>query len=211
MRRLLARLLVLLVLAGGLVPLTAGASWACSCVPTTTTEEERWRSIASSAPVVYVAEVADSREVQTPEGSPEREYTLRVVNSLKGGAMGTRTVRTGIHEAICGVKLDPTRRVLVHGDRLGYCTDSGTQKRVPERAAIVEAALHREPTSYAATAGESVGSIAARQLREQLGTAPTREHAAYAERLLHKANRKVLGPRPGPVQPGTRLLVPRLT
>lgn len=211
MRRLLARLLVALVLAGGLVPLTAGASWACSCHPNPPSETERWRSVAASAPFVYVAEVAGTREVQTPQGYREREYTLRVVNSLKGGVMGTREVRTGINGAICGVTLDPNRRVLVHGDRIDYCGGGGTQARVPERAEIVETALHREATSYVAGADESVGGIATQQLREQLGAAPSRQHAAYAERLLHKANRKVLGPRPGPVPPGTRLLVPRLT
>jgi hypothetical protein len=211
MRRLLARILVPLVLAGGLVPLTAGASWACSCAPTATTEGEQWRAIAAQAPFVYVAEVVEERQVQTPEGYPEREYVLRVTNSLKGGVMGTRTVRTAQHGAMCGVTLDPSRRVLVHADRLGLCSGGGTQARVPERADIVETALHREPTSYVASSGQTVRSIAVEELREQLGAAPSREHVLYAERLLHRTNRKVLGPRPGPVQPGTRLLVPRLT
>jgi hypothetical protein len=211
MRRLLARLLVGLVLTGGLIPLTAGASWACSCHPTTTTENEQWQAIAAQAPFVYVAEVAEEREVQSPQGYPEREYVLRVTNSLKGGVMGTRTVRTGVHEAICGVRLDPTRQVLVHAERMDICSGSGTQTRVPERVDIVETALHREPTSYVAGSGQTVGSIAAEQLRQQLGAAPSREHLRFAERLLHRTNRKVLGPRPGPVQPGTRLVVPRLT
>jgi hypothetical protein len=196
MRRLLARLLVALVLAGGLVPLTAGASWACSCHPTTTTEDEQWRAIAAEAPFVYVAEVVEERQVQTPEGYAEREYVLRATNSLKGGVMGTRTVRTAQHGALCGVTLDQTRRVLVHAGQMDICNGGGTQARVPERAAIVEWALHREPTSYVAGSGQTVRGIAAEELQQQLGTAPSREHLRFAERLLHQTNRKVLGPRP---------------
>lgn len=210
MRRLLARCLVPLVLAGGLVPLSAGASWACSCLTSPYSEAEQWQRFAAEARAVYIAEVAGSREVLNAHGYPEREYTLRVTNSLKGGALGTRTVTTATHEAACGVTLDPSRRVLVHSDRISLC-HGVTQSRVPERAAIVEAALHEAPSSYVAEAGESVRSIAAEQLRAQLGSAPSREHLAYAERLLHRTNRKVLGPRPGPVPPGARLLVPRLT
>lgn len=166
--------------------------------------------MAAEAEVVYVAAVAGSREVPDAQGYPQREHTLRVVSSLKGGVPGTRTVTTATSGSMCGISLDPSKRVLVHSDTISFC-HGGTQARVPERAQIVQAALHREPTAYVAGEGETVGGIAARQLREQLGASPTREHLAYAERVLHKANRKVLGPRPGPVQPGTRLLVPRLT
>ena len=49
MNRWLARILAALVVALGLVPLTAGASWACSCASPAFTETQQWRSVACMA------------------------------------------------------------------------------------------------------------------------------------------------------------------
>lgn len=211
LRHCLTRSLAVSVVAAGLVPLSAGASWACSCVHPVPSETERYSAVAAQESTIYVAHVVAERLVPTPQGANQREYDVVVSNSLKGGARGTRTLTTAEHGATCGIRLDPDRPVLVTGEpQIGLCGTT-TQQRVAEREAIVEAALHRAPTTYTTAPGDSVRSVARAQLRAQLGAAPSEAHVAHAALVLHRANRKALGPRRGPLPAGTRLVVPRLT
>lgn len=210
-RRLLLRCLAVSVVASGLVPLTAGASWACSCAGPAPSDVDRYTAVAGQASTIYVAHVVEERLVRTPQGYGERQYDVVVSNSLKGGARGTRTLRTAEHSATCGIRLDPDRPVLVTGEpQMGLCGTT-TQERVAEREAIVEDALHRAPTTYVTAPGDSVRSVARAHLRNQLGAAPGEAYVDYATLVLHRANRKALGPRRGPIPAGTRLVVPRLT
>lgn len=209
MRRLAARTLAVAVVASGLVPLSAGASWACSCVPSPP-DQERYAAAAAEATTVYVAQVVRETLVATPQGYNERRYEVVVSTSLKGGARGTRTLTTAEHESTCGVRLEVDRPVLVTSEQVSLCGTT-TQQQVGERKAFVEAALHRAPTSYATVAGDTLRTVARTQLREQLAAEPSAAHVETAARVLHRANRKLLGPRPGPLPAGTRLVVPRLS
>ena len=217
MNRWLARLLAGLVVACGLVPLTAGASWACSCSSPDRSETQQWRSIAATAPLIYVAEVTGrsggepvvSADGTLSSGGGEVSYRLRVVESLKGSASGTRTATTSEQGSSCGVVLDTRRRVLVHDERLGLC-GGFTQERVPERAAIVRAALAGQPGTHVVVRGDWLWRIARAELTAQSVTAPSATAVERAARLLHRANRRVIGPDPDRLQVGTRLVVPRL-
>lgn len=208
LRRFLTRSLAVSVVAAGLVPLSAGASWACSCVHPVPSETERYSAVAAQESTIYVAHVVAERLVSTPEGFDQREYDVVVSNSLKGGARGTRTLTSTTTS--CAMWLDPSRPVLVTTEQIAQCGTT-TQERVAEREAIVEAALHRAPTTYVTAPGDSVRSVARDQLRAQLGAAPSEAYVDSATLVLHRANRKALGPRRGPLPAGTRLVVPRLT
>ena len=222
MNRWLARLLAGLVVACGLVPLTAGASWACSCGAPDQGETQQWRSIAATAPLIYVAAVTgrsggepvEAADGTLSSGGGEVSYRLRVVESLKGSASGTRTATTSDQESSCGVVLDPRRRVLVHDERLGLC-GGFTQERVPERAAIVRSALAGQSATHVVVRGDWLWRIARTELLAQSGTArsgtaPSAAAVERAARLLHRANRRVIGPDADRLQVGTRLVVPRL-
>ena len=149
-RRTGTRLLVALVLAGGVVPVLGGAAWACSCVGYSS-EEEQYRTAARESKVIYTGTVTD-RSQETPRPStepqppPDVRYTVEVEENLKGGASGTRIVSTSDNEASCGIELETGRRALLveyNGDhRVGLC-DGTTQDRVDERAAIVRDEVRR--------------------------------------------------------------------
>ncbi|HVE99077.1 MAG TPA: hypothetical protein VNA12_07845 [Mycobacteriales bacterium] len=150
-RRTAARLLAALVLAGGIVPVLAGAAWACSCVGYPS-EEEQYREAARSSKVIYTGTVtersqASPRPSTGPQPPPDVTYTVQVEENLKGGASGTRVVSTSESSASCGVELQTGRRALLveyAGDqRVGLC-DGTTQERVDERAAIVRDEVRRQ-------------------------------------------------------------------
>ena len=141
-----ARLLAALLLAGGLVPVLAGAAWACSCVGYES-EEAQYRARAREAKVIYTALVADEQRPAPPEGSTPVRYRMEVEEDLKGGASGSREVTTSDNEASCGLDLEPGRRALVvefDGGRTINLCDGTTQDRVDERAAIVRDEVRRQ-------------------------------------------------------------------
>ena len=168
--------------------------------------------------MIYVAEVTGRTggdPVQAADGTlssggGEVSYRLRVVTSLKGAASGTRTATTSEQEASCGVVLDERRRVLVHDERLSLCGGGFTQERVPERAAIVRAALAGQPATHVVVRGEWLWRIARTELSTQSTAAPSAAAVERAVRLLHRANRRVIGSDPDQLRVGTRLVAPRL-
>lgn len=206
MTRWLARCLAALVIACGLVPLSAGASWACSCGSYGFTESQQYRSIAAKAPVVYVAEVA---AVTRADG--QNRYALRVLESIKGGASGTRTVTTSDQGSACGVTLPQGLRVLVSAEPFSLC-GGYTADRVEQRAAIVRAALAGEPVSHVVARGDWLWQLARTELLVQgrTFTRPSDAAVQRAARRLYEANRRVIGADPDTVRLGTRLMVPRL-
>ena len=217
MNRWIARILAALVVALGLVPLTAGASWACSCAAPAFTESQQWRSVAAKAPVVYVAEVTGRTggPTQNPDGGTgpgEYRYSLRVVESLKGGATGTRTGTTSDQGSACGATLQQRRRVLVYDERLSLC-GGFTQERVPERATIVRDAVAGRPSSHVVVRGEWLWQIARTELTVQGPTfaRPSDTAVDRAARRLHQVNRRAIGSDPDRLRPGTRLVVPPLS
>lgn len=217
MHRWLARFLAAVVVALGLVPLTAGASWACSCGASGLTESQEWRSVAAKEPTIYVAEVTGRTggPTQSPDGSfgpGEYRYSLRVIESLKGGATGTRTATTSDQESACGVILQQRRRVLVYGEQLGIC-GGFTQDRLPQRAAIVRDAVAGRTAFHIVERGEWLWQIARTELTVQAPTFEQPSHAAVkrAARRIYRANRHVIGSDPDRLQPGVRLVVPRLS
>ncbi|MCA1823949.1 MAG: LysM peptidoglycan-binding domain-containing protein [Frankia sp.] len=218
MRKLLGRGLAVLMLAGGLVPLTAGASWACSCAGTTFSESQEWRSVANKAPLIYVGEVLDHTE-SAPSGSGYRPQTVRyrisVLESLKGNASGTRYATTNDQSSACGVRLAERRRILIYDERVGLC-GGYAQLRVAQRAAIVRAALRGAPIRHVVARGEWLWQIARNELLVQdtrenyYRYYPTDRAVARAARRIYRLNRGTIGRNPSRLRPGMRLRIPRL-
>lgn len=206
MTRWLARSLAALVIACGLVPLSAGASWACSCASSGFTESQQYRSVAAKAPLVYVADVT-----AVTRTTGQHRYSLRVVESLKGGATGTRTVSTSDQGSACGVTIPQGRRILVSAEPLGLCGGS-TQDRVAQRAAIVRAALAGKAATHVVAHGDWLWQIARTELVVQGQTSARPSDAAVqrAARRLREVNRRTIGPDPDRLRAGMRLTVPRL-
>lgn len=206
MTRWLARTLAALILACGLVPLTAGASWACSCASSAFTESQEWRSVAAKAPLVYVADV-----VRRTRAEGQIRYELRVVESLKGGATGTRAVTTSDQGSACGVTIPQGRRILVSAEPFSLC-GGYTQDRVEQRAAIVRAALAGKAITHVVARGDWLWQLARTELVVQgrTFTRPSDAAVQRAARRLHEANRRTIGPDPDRVRVGLRLTVPRL-
>ncbi len=206
MTRWLARSLAALVIACGLVPLAAGASWACSCGAYGFTESQQYRSVAAKAPVVYVADVV---AVAHTEG--QNTYRLRVVESLKGGASGTRDVSTSDQGSACGVTLPQGRRILVTSEPFSLC-GGYTQDRVAQRAAIVRAALAGRPATHVVARGDWLWQVARTELVVQGRTfaRPSDAAVARAVRRVVAANRRAVGGDPDRLRVGTRLTIPRL-
>jgi hypothetical protein len=185
------RLLVVLVLIGGLVPLLSGAAWACSCEGYAS-DQEQYAGAAESAKVIYTGlVVAEARSTPSPAPSsgstpvphPNDEqvyYTVRVDESLKGGATGDRTVSSSASGASCGAYLEVRRRALVieHlGDRHISLCDGTTQERVDPRAAIVRAHLAGQSPSLPHTGG-GLSAVAVVALATVVGLAALRRGAA---------------------------------
>jgi hypothetical protein len=118
MRRAAARLLAIAVVACGIVPLTAGASWACSCAAPTLNGAALDRSIARSQPLIYTAEV-----VSVTGNSSGYEYDVLVQEALKGTVEEQRTLTTGLGGGDCGVRLEEGAQLLIYSDEgsLGTC------------------------------------------------------------------------------------------
>ncbi len=217
MHRWLARLLAALVVALGLVPLTAGASWACSCGSSGFTESQEWRSVAAKAPTVYVAEVTwrTGGPTQNADGSTgpgEYRYSLQVVESLKGGVTGTRTGTTSDQGSACGATLQQRRRVLVYDEELSLC-GGFTQERVPQRATLVRDAVAGRPSAHVVVRGEWLWQIARTELTVQGTTFAGPSDAAVdrAARRIYRLNQRVIGADPDRLRPGVRLVIPPLT
>ena len=206
MTRWLARSLAALVIACGLVPLTAGASWACSCATSGFTESQEWRSVAAKAPLVYVADV-----VAVTQAEGQNRYSLRVVESLKGGATGTRTVTTSDQGSTCGVTIPQGRRILVAAEPFSLC-GGYTQDRVEQRTAIVRAALAGKAITHVVARGDWLWQLARTELVVQGRSFARPSDAAVqrAARRLHEANRRTIGADPDRLRAGMRLTVPRL-
>lgn len=216
MKRWCLRLLVAVVLVGGLIPLTAGASWACSCAGSLLTEAQQFRSVAAKSPIVYVADVVGRTGGPTVDangsvGPGTYRYQLRVVRSLKGQVSGIRYATTSTQGSACGVVVDERRPILVYDERLSLCGGS-TQERVQQRAAIVRAAVRGHPVTHVVARGEWLWQIARSELIVQGQEFPQPSAAAVqrAVRRVYAANRAAIGPRPDRLQVGTRLRIPRL-
>ncbi len=213
--RLLVKLLACLVVALGLVPVTAGASWACSCRPDDRPEQVRYAETARAADVAYVGVVTSrttpppSVDGQISSAQQSVTYTIRADRSLRGAVLGTRSVTVSSAESACGVTLPERARVLVTAEPFGLC-GGVTTDRVQERAALIASALARPPTRHVVLACEDLSSIARSELALQGVGAPAATQLAYARRAIGAANRKVLGPSRSRVRTGTSLTVPRL-
>ena len=204
MRSALARVLAVVVVCGGTVPLLSGQSWACSCAQNPEqSQTERWATTARTASLVYLGTVT----ARADDGT-SHTYTLMPSRSIKGAVYGARTVRTSNQGSVCGVTLPVGARVLVTSEPFGLC--GGLEQPVDQAAAVMDAALARASTVHVAQPSETLASVARFEQQAQLGAAPSATQAAWATRRLHEANRKVLGPRPV-LRAGTRLIVPRLT
>lgn len=216
MKRWCLRLLISVVVVSGLIPLTAGASWACSCAGSLLTESQEFRSIAAKAPNVYVADVVGRTGGPRVDpngfvGPGTYRYELRVVRSLKGQASGTRYATTSTQGSACGVVIDERRPILVYNEQLSLCGGS-TQERVQQRAAIVRAAVRGEPVTHVVARGEWLWQIARAELAVQSRDvrAPSPAAVQRAVRRLYALNRAAIGPQPDRLEVGTRLRVPRL-
>lgn len=215
MSRLLARALVCLVLTGGLVPLTAGASWACSCMRDDRSEQARYAELARRTELAYVGLVTRRTSPPAPadgqisSAQDSYTYTIQAVSSVRGAVLGTRTVTVSSSGAACGVTLPEGSRVLVTAEPFGLC-GGVTTDRVDERAAIMSGTLHRPPTQHRVVAGESLAGLARAELRAQGVAQPASTQVTYAVRAVQRANRRVLGPHRDRLRAGTVLLVPRL-
>lgn len=208
MRTHLARLLAILVVACGLVPLTAGASWACSCMADQRPDSERYAAVADSTDVAYVG-VVTAREGGTAEPPYQYTYRIQVERSLRGAMLGERSVTMTAFGSACGVRIPEGTRILVTSEPFGSCGGvTGTD--VDARADLVAAALARAPSKHRVTPGETLRSIGTVELRAQGVAEPTVSQTTYAVRALRAANRKALGGRRNQLRVGSTLLVPRL-
>ena len=199
-------MLAVLLIACGLVPVAAGASWACSCGSMGFTESQQYRSVAAKAPLVYVADV-----VSRTQGDGQYRYSLRVVESLKGGASGTRTFSTSDQGSACGVLLPVGKRILVSAEPVSLC-GGYTDERVAQRAAIVRAALAGKPATHVVARGDWLWQVARTELIVQGPTFARPSDAAVqrAARRLYLANRSAIGADADRIRVGMRLSVPRL-
>ncbi|MCU1671891.1 MAG: hypothetical protein JWN77_4 [Frankiales bacterium] len=232
MTRWLARLLATVVVACGLVPLTAGASWACSCAAPTTTERQQWTEIALAAPEIYLAEVVartggDVVDANGNSTTGTYTYQLRVTDSLKGGALGTRFVTTSWSGASCGATVREDRPLLVYAQVLSLCGGGFTQERVAQRAAIIRAAVRAGPGPVVVSdplcafdgkacigrvhrvqRGEWLWKIArAEMARQGLSSRDLGAVRAYANRI-YRTNAGVIGADPNRLRAGARLVLP---
>jgi nucleoid-associated protein YgaU len=216
MMRWLARALAALVIACGLVPLTAGASWACSCLASPLTESQEWRAVAAQSRDIYLAEVVGRTGGRTisPDGvisAGEYRYRLRVVTSLKGNVSGTRYVTTNTESGTCGATVDEDRPLLVFGEVLYSCGRTGfTQERVAQRAAIIRAALLEQSagTVHVVRRGEWLWRIARVELaRQGLGNRNPSVLRRYVA-AIYVRNHDVIGQNPNHLRVGTRLILP---
>jgi hypothetical protein len=143
--RWLARLVAVLVVGCGLVPVLAGQSWACSCVQQPP-DQQRYRQAAHDAAVIYVGRVLSESHVDGEYGG-EYHYQVAVDETLKGGPAATETLHTSDNGGTCGTRLENGEILVVDraGDgSVGICGDT-TQEKVTERAAIVRDELHGSP------------------------------------------------------------------
>ncbi|HVE99078.1 MAG TPA: hypothetical protein VNA12_07850 [Mycobacteriales bacterium] len=108
------RLLVVLLLAVGLVPVAGGTAWACSC-GAPASEEEKYRTMAEDAAAVYAGTVLDET-VDPPNAGPGEgtsRYRIRVDRALKNASPGdVRLVESARSDGICGSQLSPGRVFL---------------------------------------------------------------------------------------------------
>ena len=138
------RLLVVLLLAVGFVPVAGGTAWACSCGGWDS-EAALYRDEADNAREIYLGLVtAADPPSPRPDTPGSTTYTVRVEESLKGSAAGERTVMASNSGVSCGIVLQTGKRALLfeHGDpaRVGGCGGS-TQHDVDRKAGLVRAAL----------------------------------------------------------------------
>lgn len=231
MTRWLARLLAAIVIAAGLIPLTAGASWACSCATSTLTESQEWRAVAATASQIYLAEVVDrsgGTQVDAagkPTFGGEYRYQLRVTATIKGAVSGTQYVTTSASGASCGVTLREDRPLLVYAKTLSLCGGGYTQDRVSERVAIIRAVLDprgrplRDPvcaldgraclgTVHQVKSGEWLWKIArAEMLRQGTSSSSATAVRSYVAKV-YRVNAAVIGRDANRLRVGTRLLLP---
>lgn len=128
------KLLVVVLLAVGLVPVAGGTAWACSCGGAES-EEAHYRAMARDAAAVYAGTVLDRVEdpppPPAPPGSPPRpdnrevRYRIRVDRALKAAAEGeVRTLSTPRDDGRCGRQLTPGRVFMPEepGRRFSSCS-----------------------------------------------------------------------------------------
>lgn len=218
-RRRAARALALAVLAGGAVPLLQGAAWACSCVAeqrdparyVAAGESEQWRSVAAKARTAYVGDVVRETYVDPDPlvgGEESYSYEVRVVQPLKGGASGTRTLTTPAQGASCGTRLRPGR-VLVVDESVGLCGPT-TQERVDPRAAHLRTAVARRSTTHVVARGEWLWKVARTEAAVQSARyeEPSYRRVAQVVERLRAANPSLR--RSTVLRPGQRITVPAL-
>ncbi|MDX6273427.1 MAG: hypothetical protein QOJ92_637 [Frankiales bacterium] len=130
----------MLVVACGLIPLTAGSSWACSCAAPTLKGAALDRQIARSEPLIFTAEVVKVTE------TPQRfEYGVTVTEALKGVTSPRHTLVSALGGGTCGMRLHEGVRLLIHGDepRIAACggTYAGTARFIETHARVIRAAV----------------------------------------------------------------------
>ena len=209
---MLRRLLVIVVVVSGILPVLSGTSWACSCAPH---PEQPYRTAAHDGNVIYVGRVVAERPGMNPE------YDVEVTRPLKG-ATSREQIRTVHGYATCAQDLDKGR-VLVVDDEASTCGYT-TQSRVSHRADVVYDELQKmagyRASTHVVRRNEWLYKIARDRLQFSAGTVatpacsqrPDCDAAAVrrAARKIYEANRARIGPDPDRVQPGLRLRIPRL-
>ena len=217
--RTAARAAAVLVLTGGAVPLLQGAAWACSCAAQERDsaryaaygESETWRSTGAKAATAYLGEVVRETYVDPDPmvgGEESYSYEVRVVEPLKGGRRGTRTITTSAQESACGTRLRKGP-VLVVDDVVGLCGPS-TQERTAPRTEHVRTAVSRRATVHVVARGESLWKVARTEAAVQSSShaEPTQARVRQVVERLKAANPALR--RSTLLRPGQRLTVPAL-
>lgn len=142
--RNLVRLVAVVVLSAGMLPVFTGSAWACSC-PEPPGDTTRYRQAAETAVAAYRGHVAGFNYIVESGGAGYYYYRVIVDEALKGSPGATGTLRASEENGACdNMRLQDGKPILVvdkKGDgRLSLCGDT-TQDRVTRRTSIMRARL----------------------------------------------------------------------
>lgn len=192
---------VIVVVAGLLLPPSAASALSCAAYSA--------RDLVRVYDVIYVGVVVE----EVSRTDDEIRYRMDVRRTVKGAKREERTLRSyGIDQYSVPREFVKGTRILVVGNSIGICSSSGTRSigdRADRLRRLVLEMSGRVAAPHVVERREWLWSIARDRLTFDRGEATARQIRIAADKIYDR-NAERIGADRDHIEPGTRLMIPRL-